>query len=233
MLTTSPMDGSATVQIAPSILSCDFGRLAEQLAEIEQGGADFVHVDVMDGQFVPNITMGPVVLEAIRRYTSLPLDVHLMILEPDRYLAAFAAAGADLLTVHWEACVHLERTITAIHEVGCLAGVAVNPATPVAFLADIMPELDWILIMSVNPGFGGQPFWDPALHKVEQACRLRNGQDRPRIAIDGGIDLQTGKRAHAAGADVLVSGSGIFGAGHPAQAIKDLRAAVTDGRGDP
>lgn len=230
---TLPGGESASVQIAPSILSCDFGHLADQLAEIEQGGADFVHVDVMDGQFVPNITFGPVVLEAIRRYTSLPLDVHLMITQPDRYLTAFAEAGADLLTVHWEACTHLERTVTRIHEVGCLAGVAVNPATPVALLADIVPELDWILIMSVNPGFGGQQFWAPALHKVEQACRLRNERDRPRIAIDGGINPQTGLKAHVAGADVLVSGSGIFGSGDPRQAIKDLRAAVTDGRLKP
>jgi ribulose-phosphate 3-epimerase len=222
----SPGPGQG-IGIAPSILAADFGRLGEEVRAAEVGGADAIHVDVMDGHFVPNLTMGPVVVRAVREATTLPIECHLMITEPDRYLDAFKAAGADLITVHWEACLHLERTITAIHDLGLLAGVAVNPATPVALLDTIWDELDWLLIMSVNPGFGGQPFWRPALHKVRQAAERRGERDRPRIAVDGGVDAVTGAELVAAGADVLVAGSAIFGHGDPARQIRELRRQVT------
>ena len=228
---TKAPGGRRHVLLAPSILAADFGHLAQQLAAVEQAGADAIHVDVMDGRFVPNLSVGPGVVAAIRRYTSLPIDVHLMVEEPDRFLGPFAEAGADAITVHWEACRHLERTVRAIQDLGCLAGVAINPATPVALLSEILGEIDWLLVMSVNPGFGGQPFWPRARHKVEQAVSLRQDRDRPRVAVDGGVDGETAPGLVRAGADVLVSGTAVFGAQDPAQAVARLRRAVTEALG--
>lgn len=216
------------VQVAPSILAADFGRLAEEAQRAEEAGADLIHVDVMDGCFVPNLTLGPVAVAALRRATSLPLDIHLMIREPERYLPAFRDAGGDALTVHWEACVHLERTLGQIHELGALAGVAVNPSTPVALLSEVMEEMDVLLVMSVNPGFGGQPFWPRAIHKVEQAARLRGALDRPRISVDGGVSDENARLLAAAGADILVAGTFIFGQDDLRHPIARLHQSVTD-----
>lgn len=210
------------LQIAPSILSADFGRLAEDIARVQQS-ADLLHVDIMDGRFVPNITMGPMVVEAVRRATDLPLDVHMMIVEPDRYLSDFRKAGADMISVHVEACPHLERTIDQIHQLGALAGVAINPATPVETLVDIFDELDYVLVMSVNPGFGGQKFWPRALEKLQRVRQLRGDRDRPLIAVDGGINQDTAPLVRAHGAEILVAGSYVFGAADPVERIQILR----------
>ncbi len=212
------------LQVAPSILAADPGYLADAARRAEEAGADLLHIDVMDGRFVPNITFGPAVVESIRRATSLPLDVHLMIVEPDRYLARFREAGADLLTVHWEALVHAERTLASIRDTGALAGVALNPATPVAVLTEIYDELDVVLVMSVNPGFGGQKFWTRAMRKVEQAVALRADRDRPRIEVDGGVDDGNAANLYRAGADILVSGTHVYGSSDMKQTIARLRA---------
>ncbi|MDW7643890.1 MAG: ribulose-phosphate 3-epimerase [Desulfuromonadales bacterium] len=200
------------VKIAPSILSADFSRLGEEIAAIEHGGADYVHVDVMDGHFVPNITIGPLVVEAARRSTALPLDVHLMIENPDRYIPQFAEAGADILTVHQEAVPHLHRTVQLIRSLGKKAGVSINPATPVSTLEVILEEVDLILVMSVNPGFGGQSFIPSALAKIEA---LRQLIDRRGLAVelevDGGVKADNIRQVAAAGADVFVAGSAVFG----------------------
>jgi len=200
------------VKIAPSILSADFSRLGEEIAAIEHGGADYVHVDVMDGHFVPNITIGPLVVEAARRSTALPLDVHLMIENPDRYIPQFAEAGADILTVHQEAVPHLHRTVQLIRSLGKKAGVSINPATPVSTLEVILDEVDLILVMSVNPGFGGQSFIPSALTKIEA---LRQLIDRRGLAVelevDGGVKADNIRQVAAAGADVFVAGSAVFG----------------------
>lgn len=215
-------------KIAPSILSADFGRLAQQIETAERAGADWIHVDIMDGHFVPNITIGPVVVSAARRATKLPLDVHLMIENPDRYLEAFADAGANLLTVHQEACTHLHRTVQRIRELGLRAGVAVNPATPVELLGDILPHVELILVMTVNPGFGGQAFIPTCVPKI---TRLRAMLDAQRlqaveIEVDGGIDPTTAPACTAAGATVLVAGNSIFGDGRIADNIRALRRSV-------
>ncbi len=209
------------VRIAPSLLSADFGRLADSLVAVNRT-ADWLHLDVMDGRFVPNITIGPMVVAAVRKTTELPLDVHMMVVEPERYVKAFREAGADSLTVHYEACPHLERVIGQIHEMGALAGVAVNPATPVEALVDIVDELDMVLIMSVNPGFGGQAFWPRAVDKVRRAVRLRGDRERPLIQVDGGITLQTAPLVTSAGADVLVAGTAIFGSPDPGSVIQQM-----------
>jgi ribulose-phosphate 3-epimerase len=215
-------------RIAPSILSADFGRLAEEIAAVEAGGADWIHVDVMDGHFVPNITIGPVVTEGARRATDLPLDVHLMIEEPDRYLEAFVAAGASVLTVHQEACRHLHRTLTHIRELGAKAGVALNPATPLASVQDVLPQIDLLLVMSVNPGFGGQSYIEASTEKVRSARAMLDevGSDA-LIEIDGGVDAGNAAAIASAGADVLVAGSAVYGHPEgPAQGVRAIRGAL-------
>ncbi len=212
--------------IAPSILSADFSALGAALHEAEAAGADWFHIDVMDGHFVPNITMGPVIVRACRRSTALPLDVHLMISEPERYLEAFARAGADILTVHAETCTHLHRTLQNIRELGCQAGVALNPATPVSVLSEVLDMLDLVLVMSVNPGFSGQAFIPQALHKIRQ-MRAMLERRTVHIEVDGGINAETLPQARAAGANVFVAASAIFG--HPqgiAAGIRTLRAQM-------
>ncbi len=217
-----------SVKLAPSILSADFARLADAVAEAESAGADWIHVDVMDGHFVPNITIGVPVVRSLRQVTRLPLDVHLMIAQPDRFLEAFAEAGADVLTVHQEACIHLHRTVDRIRQLGKTAGVAINPATPVAALDEILPYIDLALVMSVNPGFGGQSFIASSRTKVEQvASRLAaRGLIGVEIEVDGGIDPETAPGVAGAGATVLVAGAAVFGGGRVADNVQRLRAAA-------
>ena len=220
-----------SARIAPSILSADFARLADEVANVEAAGADQIHVDVMDGHFVPNITIGPPVVAALRRVTRLPLDVHLMIADPDRYLEAFATAGAAFITVHAEAVTHLHRTLARIRQLGVRAGVAVNPSTPVSHLREVLPEIDVILIMSVNPGFGGQTFIPRSLMKVEQAHTLLSSTGhRADIEVDGGVDLTNAADLVSAGATMLVAGASIFGTPDPAAATRALRAAAGQAR---
>ena len=220
------------IKIAPSILSADFARLGEQLAEAERAGADYIHVDVMDGHFVPNLTIGPVVVEAVRRSTTLPLDVHLMIETPERYLEDFAAAGADIITVHVETCPHLHRTIQQIRQLGARAGVTLNPATPTAALGEILDDVDLALIMSVNPGFGGQTFIRRSLDRLaEVRAALDRRGSKVELSVDGGIGTANAAEVVRAGANVLVAGSAIFGASDGvAPAIARLRGAVAGGR---
>jgi ribulose-phosphate 3-epimerase len=218
---------SGPIQIAPSILSADFSALGEQIAAVERGGADLIHVDVMDGHFVPNITIGPPVVRAIKRVASRPLDVHLMIEEPDRYIEAFVDAGADMVSVHVEAVPHLHRTICLIKKLGARAGAVLNPSTPAIALQDIAGELDYVLVMSVNPGFGGQTFIRHSVDKLRhvRAVLTEAGSSVP-IEIDGGIDEETAPTVVAAGASILVAGQAIFGTGDPERATRALRAAV-------
>lgn len=217
-----------TVKILPSILSADFRCLGQQIAEVEQAGADAIHVDVMDGRFVPNITIGPLVVEAARKSTTLPLDVHLMIVEPERYLADFAHAGADIILVHQEACPHLHRTVEQIKQLGKKAGVVLNPSTPLSTLEEILPAVDQVLIMSVNPGFGGQSFIESSVEKVRRLRRLLdNCGSQAVIEIDGGIDMKTAPRVVAAGATLLVAGSAVFRApGGAGEGVRRLRACL-------
>lgn len=215
------------IQIAPSLLSADFSRLKQEVIEIEQAGADWLHLDVMDGMFVPNITFGPAVIQAIRPFTKLPFDVHLMIEEPDRYVESFVRAGADLISVHVEACRHLHRTITRIKELGVQVGVALNPATPISMIEPIITELDYILLMTVNPGFGGQAFIPLVLPKIENLHRLLIDYklEHVKIQVDGGIDEKTAQQVVKAGANVLVAGSAIFGQKNRTLAIQKIRNA--------
>jgi ribulose-phosphate 3-epimerase len=217
-----------SVQIAPSILSADFSALGAGIAAVERGGADLIHVDVMDGHFVPNITIGPPVVQSIKRVTKLPLDVHLMIMEPDRYIEAFREAGAAMMSVHVEVLPHLHRTVHAIQALGAKAGVVLNPATPVVALEQIAGDVDYVLVMSVNPGFGGQTFIPRSESKVKEVRALldRAGNTKALIEIDGGIDLTTAPRVVAAGARILVAGSAIFRTADPERATRDLKAAA-------
>ena len=215
----------AEILIAPSILSADFARLGEEVAALEAGGADWVHVDVMDGHFVPNITIGPPVVAALRPLTRLPLDVHLMIAPADPYIARFAEAGADVITVHAEAGPHLHRSLGAIRALGVKAGVALNPATPAAAVAEVLDMVDLVLVMTVNPGFGGQSFIAAVLDKVAEV-RAMIGERPVRIEVDGGITPETAGPAAAAGADILVAGSAVFRGAAIAQNIAALRDGV-------
>ncbi len=211
------------VKIAPSILSADFGALGEAIAAVEPS-ADLLHLDVMDGHFVPNLTIGPPVVRAVRRRTRLPLDVHLMIENPERFVAPFAEAGATSLTVHVEVCRHLHRTIEQIREAGLKAGVALNPATPLQTIEYMLDQVDLILVMSVNPGFGGQAFIPFVLRKIEElAWRLARVSPRPELEVDGGIRADNCRQVARAGATILVAGSAIFGTGDPRAAIRKMQ----------
>ncbi len=215
------------IEIAPSILSADFARLADALTLIEAGGAEMVHVDVMDGHFVANLTIGPPVVAALARETTLPLDCHLMINEPDRLLSAFLEAGAARIAVHQEACVHLQRAIATIRAGGALAGVALNPATGLTTLEELLPELDFVLIMSVNPGFSGQRFLPSSVPKIARLAEMIEGcASRATIEVDGGVSTETIAELRAAGAHSFVAGQAVFGAKDPALAIAELRAAA-------
>jgi len=221
-----------SVKIAPSILSADFGRLAEEVRAAQEAGADWIHVDVMDGHFVPNITLGPAIVAAVRSATTLPVDVHLMIERPERHLEAFADAGADWLTVHQETCPHLHRTIERIRELGAHPGVTVNPATPLDTLSEVAHMVDLLLIMSVNPGFGGQRYIPGSTSKIQRARRLLDaaGGAGVHLEVDGGIDASNAGTAAGAGATVLVAGSAVYR--HPegvAAAVRALRAAAEAG----
>lgn len=222
------MADDARILIAPSLLSADFARLAEEIAAAEKAGADWLHIDVMDGRYVPNITIGPPVVQAIRRVTKLPLDVHLMIVEPERYLDAFAEAGADVITVHLEATTHLQRTLCQIRSLGKRAGVALNPATTEHTLRYVMDVVDQILVMSVNPGFGGQTFLRESLQKIRAIRTMINETGRViHLEVDGGITSDTAPDVLAAGARVLVAGHAIFNASDYAEAIARLRGTDT------
>jgi ribulose-phosphate 3-epimerase len=218
-----------TVRLAPSILSADFAALGDAVAAVERGGADQIHLDVMDGHFVPNLTLGPAVVAAVRRVTRLPLDVHLMVTEPDRHLEAFARAGAGIITVHAEVLPHLHRTLQTIRSLGCRAGAAINPSTPVSVLSEVAGSLDVVLVMSVNPGFGGQAFIRESESKITRvrdwlrAAGLRDVD----IEVDGGIDATNIAGVVAAGASVIVAGHAIFGAGNPEEAARHLKHLAT------
>jgi ribulose-phosphate 3-epimerase len=219
-----------SIRIAPSILSADFARLGDEVAAVERGGADLIHVDVMDGHFVPNITIGSPVVRSIKRVARVPLDVHLMISDPDRYIEAFREAGASMMSVHVEVLPHLHRTVHAIKALGAKAGVVLNPSTPVVALEEIAGDVDFVLVMSVNPGFGGQTFIARSESKVRAIRALldRAGNEAAPIEIDGGIDLETAPRVVAAGARILVAGSAIFQTHDPERATRDLKAAANN-----
>jgi ribulose-phosphate 3-epimerase len=212
------------IRIAPSILSADFARLGEEVARLEQGGADWIHIDVMDGRFVPNLTFGVKVIETVRRLTDLPLDVHLMVVEPEKYFERFAQAGAGTLTIHAEVSPHLHRQLARIRELGCQAGVALNPSTPLSAAAEVLADLDLLLIMTVNPGFGGQAFIPTMVEKVRRARQMLVAADTPALLeVDGGVGRETIGSLWRAGADAFVAGNAIFTAPEPAAEIRALR----------
>lgn len=217
------------IEIAPSILSADFARLAEQAHAAVEGGGTVLHVDVMDGHFVPNITLGPPVVASLRKTTSVPLDCHLMIENPDEFIPAFIDAGADWISVHQEACRHLHRTLELIRSGGALAGVVINPATPVQTLGEVLGMVDYVLVMSVNPGFGGQKFIPASLDKIRKLVTMRNAKGANfRIEIDGGVSLNTVTEIVRAGAEVLVAGNAIFGKGNPTSNTQELLKAARE-----
>jgi ribulose-phosphate 3-epimerase len=217
------------MKIAPSILSANFSELASEIKDVENGGADYIHIDVMDGHFVPNITMGPIVVESIRPLTSLPLDVHLMIENPDNYIASFANAGADYITVHVETCPHLHRTIQLIKDHNVKAGVVLNPATSPETVKQVLPDLDMVLLMTVNPGFGGQSFIESVVPKIEQIRQWANDVNPSlEIEVDGGINPETAAKCAKAGADVFVAGSAIYNQQDRKAAIESIRKALTE-----
>ena len=222
------MSSRPHVKIAPSILSADFGRLGEQVADASRGGADYIHVDIMDGRFVPNLTIGPQVVQAIRPWTELPLDVHMMTTEPERLIAQFAQAGADIITVHAEACAHLHRVVHQIREAGAKAGVALNPATPVSAVEEVLLDLDQVLVMTVNPGFGGQLFIESMVDKIGRMRALLDDRGLAvDLEVDGGINVDTANRAVQAGARVLVAGSAVYNKETSvADAIARLRSSI-------
>jgi ribulose-phosphate 3-epimerase len=216
------------VEIAPSILSADFRRLGEQIATVEDAGAAYIHVDVMDGHFVPNLTVGPFIVEWVRRTTELPIDAHLMIENPDNFIGAFADAGANMISVHPEATYHLNRTISHIQQAGCRAGVVLNPATPLAMIEEVLTEVDYVLVMSVNPGFGGQKFLTSSLDKLRRLRAMIKAQgSRAKIEIDGGIGIENAAAVVAAGAEILVAGSAVFGKPDPAESLRQLLSAAS------
>jgi ribulose-phosphate 3-epimerase len=217
-----------SLRIAPSILSADLGRLREQVAEAERGGADWIHVDVMDGRFVPNLTFGAPLIRALRDITRLPLDVHLMVLEPEHFIDEFAEAGATLFTFHPEATIHLERQLARAREAGMQVGLSLNPASPLALIEEVLDELDLVLLMSVNPGFGGQHYIEAVTDKIRRVRRLLDARgSRAELEVDGGITVETIRRAWEAGADTFVAGTAVFGDSDPAAAIGRLRQACT------
>ncbi|MFM9330215.1 ribulose-phosphate 3-epimerase [Paenibacillus mesotrionivorans] len=220
-----------SIYIAPSILSADFARLGEEVREAEQAGADFIHVDVMDGHFVPNLTLGPLVVQAIRPVTKLPLDVHLMIENPDAYIPAFAKAGANYITVHAEACTHLHRTLGFIRENGVKPGVVLNPATPLAAIEYVLDQVEMVLLMTVNPGFGGQKYIPAVTGKIKALRDMLDarGLTSVLIEVDGGVNAETARMVAEAGAQVLVAGNAVFGEQDRAEAIRSIRASGLQG----
>ena len=214
------------IEIAPSILSADFTRLGEEIAAAEAGGAAYIHVDVMDGHFVPNLTVGPLIVEAARRATQLPIDTHLMIENPDQFIPAFAQAGASMISIHPETTYHLHRSLSLIRQAGCLAGIVLNPGTPLGYVEETIPELDFVLLMSVNPGFGGQAFLPGSTGKLRRLRSLLDAAgpigQRVRIEIDGGIGPDNIAEVAAAGAEIVVAGSAVFGRPDPAAAVETL-----------
>ena len=223
------MPRAHVIELAPSILSADFARLGEQVRAAAAGGGTVIHVDVMDGHFVPNITIGPLVVKSLRKTTDLPLDCHLMIENPDQYIPDFAGAGADWISVHLEACRHLDRTLHLIRSHDAQAGVVINPATPVEALTEVLDIVDYVLVMSVNPGFGAQKFVPGALHKIRKLAELRSQRGLGyRIEVDGGIALETVAEVVRAGAEILVAGNAVFGKGDPTGNARNLLRAATE-----
>jgi len=217
------------IELAPSILSADFARLAEEVRAAAEGGASVIHVDIMDGHFVPNLTIGPPVVRSLRKATPLPLDCHLMIEDPDQYIPDFADAGADWISVHQEACRHLNRTLHLIKSHGCRAGVVINPATPVDTLTEVLDIVDYVLVMSVNPGFGAQKFIPSTLHKMQRLAQIRGQRGlNYRIEVDGGVSLDTVADVVRAGAEILVSGNAVFGHGDPTKNAQALLKVATE-----
>ncbi len=217
-------------RLAPSVLAADLGRLKEQVSQVEAGGADWIHIDVMDGHFVPNLTFGGPVINALRKVTNLPLDVHLMVTEPEKYLAEYADLGAHTFTFHPEATLHVQRQLGAVRERGMRAGLALNPGTPLSLIEEVIPDLDLVLVMSVNPGFGGQGYWSGATDKIRRLRALLDAAGSPAvIEIDGGITTTTIGAAYHAGCEMFVAGTAVFGASDPAAAVAGLKAACIPG----